>query len=43
MAEYNANLDHHIMLNNTTIVVKKSRCKDWLIREKQRWSLTLTS
>jgi len=42
MAEYSADQDHHIMLNDT-IMVKKSRCKDWLIREKKRWSLTLTS
>jgi hypothetical protein len=43
MTVYNADLDHHILLNDTNIKVKKSRCKDWLVREKQRWSLTLTS
>jgi hypothetical protein len=43
MTEYNTNLNLHIVLNDTNIKVKKSRCKDWLIREKQRWSLALTS
>lgn len=26
MAEYNADLDHHVVLNDTIIMVKKSRC-----------------
>jgi hypothetical protein len=43
MAENKSDLDSHILLNGTNIMAKKSRCKEWLIREEQRWSSTQTS
>jgi hypothetical protein len=33
VADHNIDLDHHMLLNNTSILAKKSRCRIQLITE----------
>jgi hypothetical protein len=39
VAEHSINLGHHIQLHNTSILAKKSRCMDRIIREAIRIEL----